>query len=92
MKIVKLLIERQRICRAHMANYPAIREKYLRLKEDRLKWELLKLEIRILNISYRKYKGKQSRNRVEELQDRLEALKVTTSSNTEEQLNAEVAE
>jgi len=75
-----------------MANYPAIREKYLRLKEDRLKWELLKLEIRILNISYRKYKGKQSRNRVEELQDRLEALKVTTSSNTEEQLNAEVAE
>ena len=55
------------------ANYPAIREKQLKLKEDRLKSELLKMEITSLNISDTKYKGKQSRNRVKELQERLEA-------------------
>ena len=49
------------------------REKYLDLKDDRLKWELIKMEIRSITISYTKYKGKQCRNRVTELQNRLEA-------------------
>ena len=39
-------------------NYPAIHEKYLDLKDDRLKWELIKMEIRSLTISYTKHKGK----------------------------------
>ena len=32
-------------------NYAAIREKYSDLKDDRLKWELIKMEIRRLAIS-----------------------------------------
>ena len=55
-------------------NYPAIHEKYSYLKDDRLKWELIKMEIRSLTISYTKHKGKRCRNRVTELQNRLEAL------------------
>ena len=57
--------------------YPVIREKYLDLKDDRLKKELIKMEIRSITISYTKHKGKQScRIRVTELQNRFEALEI----------------
>ena len=74
-------------------NYPAIHEKYSHLKDDRLKWELIKMEIRSLTISYTKHKGKRCRNRVTELQNRLEALeKIINNSDNEESLSAEVEE
>ena len=74
-------------------SYQAIREKYLDLKDDRSKWELSKMEIRSITISYTKYKGKQCRNRVTELQNRLEALEIIiNNSHNEEQLNAEIRE
>ena len=50
--------------------YPVIRKKYLDLKDDRLKWELIKMELRSITISYTKHKGKQCRNRVTEHQFR----------------------
>ena len=74
-------------------HYPVIREKYLDLKDDRLKWELIKMELRSIAISYTKHKGKQCRNRVTELQNRLEALEtMINNSNNEEQISAEITE
>ena len=71
--------------------YPVIREKYLDLKDDRLKWELIKMELRSITISYTKHKGKQCRNRVTELQNRLEALEtMINNSNNDEQISAEI--
>ena len=55
-------------------NYPGINEKYSDLEDDRLKWELIKMEIRTLTISYSKHKAKRRRNRETELQSRLEVL------------------
>ena len=51
------------------------------------------MEIRSITISYTKYKGKQCRNRVTELQNHLEALKIIiNNSHNEEQLSAEIRE
>ena len=55
-------------------NYPGISEKHSDLEDDRLKWELIKMEIRTLTISYSKHKAKRRRNRETELQSRLEVL------------------
>ena len=72
-------------------NYAAIREKYSDLKDDRLKWELIKMEIRRLTISYSKHKEKQRRIRETELQKRLAALETKINNcNTDEQLSAEI--
>jgi len=72
-------------------NYAAILEKYSDLKEDRLKWELIKMEIRRLTISYSRHKEKQRRIRETELQKRLEALELKIDDcNTDEQLSAEI--
>ena len=74
-------------------NYAAIREKYSDLKDDRLKWELIKMEIRRLTISYSKHKEKQRRIRETELQKRLEVLENKINNcNTDEQLSAEIEE
>ena len=74
-------------------NYAAIREKYSDLKDDRLKWELIKMEIRRLTISYSKHKEKQRRIRETELQKRLEALEIKINNcSTDEQLSAEIEE
>ena len=51
------------------------------------------MEIRSITISYTKYKGKQCRNRVTELQNRLEALEIIiNNSRNEEELSAEIRE
>ena len=60
-------------------NYAAILEKYSDLKDDRLKWELIKMEITRLTISYSNYKEKQRRIRETELQKRLEGIKIFNS-------------
>ena len=63
------------------------------MKDNRLKWELIKMEIRNITISYTRHKGKQCRNRVTELQNRLEALETMINNcNNEEQLSAEIKE
>ena len=51
------------------------------------------MEIRSITISYTKHKGKQCRNRVTDLQNRLAALEIMiNNSNNEEQLSAEIIE
>ena len=51
------------------------------------------MEIRSITISYTKHKGKQCRNRVMELQNRLEALEIMiNNSKNEEELSVEIAE
>ena len=45
------------------ANFPVIREKYLGIGDERLKWELLKMEIRDITISFSKNKAKLLRKR-----------------------------
>ena len=72
-------------------NYAAILEKYSDLKDNRLKWELIKMEIRRLTISYSKHKEKQRRIRETELQKCLEALEIKINNcNMDEQLSAEI--
>ena len=56
------------------ANFPVIREKYLGIGDERLKWELLKMEIRDITISFSKNKAKLLRKREQEIQNRLEIL------------------
>ena len=74
-------------------NYPAIREKYVDLKDDRLKWELIKMEIRSLTISYTKHKGKRCRNQITELENRFKALElIINNCNNVELINAEIEE
>ena len=41
-------------------NFPVIREKYLGIEDERLKWELLKREIRDITISFSRNKAKYS--------------------------------
>ena len=75
-KFTNSLVEDNEFVELIKQSYSVIREKYLNLKDDRLKWELIKMEIRSITISYTKHKGKQCRNRVTELQNRLEALEI----------------
>ena len=72
-------------------NYAAILEKYSDLKDDRLKWELIKMEIRQLTISYSKHKEKLQRIWETELQKHLQALEIKIDNcNTDEYLSAEI--
>lgn len=88
------LVEDNEYVKLIKENYPAIREKYLDLKDNRLKWESIKMELRSLTILYTKHKGKKCRNRVTELQNRLEAFRLImiNNSNNEEQLSSEIVE
>ena len=56
------------------ANYPIIGEKYRDLDDHRLKWKLIKMEIRGLAIAYSKNKAKRQRKRELNVQIRLEEL------------------
>ena len=56
------------------ANFPVIREKYLGIGNERLKWELLKMEIRDITISFSKNKAKLLRKREQEIQNRLKII------------------
>ena len=87
------LVEDNQFVELIKKSYQAICEKYVDLKDDRLKWELIKMEIRSITISYTKHKGKQCRNRVMELQNHLEALEIIiNNSHNEEQISAEIRE
>ena len=64
------------------ANYPIIGEKYRDLDDHRLKWELIKMEIRGLTIAYSKNKAKRQRKRESDVQIRLEELEKRISEST----------
>ena len=66
-------------------NYPITGEKYRDLDDHRLKWELIKMEIRGITIAYSKNKAKIQRKRVSDLQTRLEELekRIFDSTNAE---------
>ena len=53
---------------------PRLREKYSRLEDKNLVWELMKMEIRQNTISYAKRKAKNMFLREDELQKRMEEL------------------
>lgn len=87
MKFNNSLVEDNEFVKLIKQSYPAICEKYLDFRDDRLKWEFIKIEIRRITISYTKHKGKLCRNGVTKLQNRFEALGIMlNNSNKEEQL------
>ena len=77
-KFTNSLVEDNEFVELIKRQYPVIRKKYLDLKDDtcRLKWELIKMELRSITISCTKHKRKQCRNQVTELQNHLEALEI----------------
>ena len=66
-------------------NYTAIREKYTGLEDRRLKWELIKMELRSLTIPYSKHKAKKCREKETNIQKRMEELDnlVSNAANTD---------
>ena len=59
----------------HMKNdYSIISDKYSRTEDKRLKWELIKMELRGLTIPYPKTKAKMLRKREQDIQNCLEEL------------------
>ena len=63
-------------------NYSLISEKYSGLEDKRLKWELVKMELRGLTIPYAKTKAKSIRRKEREIQKRLSDLDQFTSSSS----------
>ena len=61
-------------------NYTSISEKYSGLNDKRLKWELIKLELRGLTIPYAKNRAKNLRKKETDVQKRLEDLDNLISS------------
>ena len=61
-------------------NYPSISEKYSGQEDKRLKWELVKMELRGLTIPYAKNKAKNIRRKERGLQMRLNDLDQLVSS------------
>ena len=55
-------------------SYSSISEKYAGQKDKRLKWELVKMELRGLTIPYAKNKAKNLRRKEKDLQKRLRDL------------------
>ena len=66
-------------------NYTAIREKYTGLEDRRLKWELIKMELRSLTIPYSKHKAKKCREKETNTQKRMEELDnlISNAANTD---------
>ena len=74
-------------------NYPKIKEKYIDIEDKRLKWELIKMEIRSLTIPYSKNKAKKSRYVEKAIQNRLDEIDVLiTNSNGLQNIDSELKE
>ena len=76
------LVEDEEYIKLIKENYPIISNKYSHLEDKRLKWELFKMEIRVLTISYSKHKAKKFREKEQDLDVRLEELDSFLSQNT----------
>ena len=81
-KFNNALIDDEEYVNRIKANYPIIGEKYRDLDDHRLKWELIKMEIRALTIAYSKSKAKRQRKRESDVQIRLEELEKRISEST----------
>ena len=74
-------------------SYPSISEKYARQEDKRLKWELVKMELRGLTIPYAKKKAKNLHRKEKDLQKRLSNLDQLISNSVDSaQVNSLQAE
>ena len=92
-KFKNSLLEDEKYVNLIKNNYPKIKEKYNDIEDKRLKWELIKMEIRSLTIPYSKYKAKQSRNVETAIQKRLDEIDtLITNSNGLQNIDPELKE
>ena len=74
-------------------NYPKIKEKYIDINNKRLKWKVIKMEIRSLTIPFSKNKAKQSRNVEKDIENRLyEIDELIANSNGLQNIDSELKE
>ena len=66
-------------------SYPIIREKYADIEDKRLKWELIKMEIRSITIPFAAHKAKQFRNQESDLQKRLDEIDKSINNSRDDQ-------
>ena len=73
-------------------NYPIICRKYAYLTNLKLKWEMIKMEIRSLTIPYAKNKAKNIRTLEKQLESRIESLENNIDANPGDSTDAEQQE
>ena len=66
-------------------SYPIISEKYANIVDKRLKWELIKMEIRSITISFAARKAKEFRKQESDLQKRLDVIDKSISNSCDNQ-------
>ena len=80
------LVEDEEYVKLIKQNYPIIGERYRELEDKRLRWELIKMEIRGLTIAYSKNKAKKQRKNESDLQIRLDVLDKQIADSTDPEL------
>ena len=80
------LVEDEEYVKLIKENYPIIGERYRELEDKRLRWELIKMEIRGLTIAYSKNKAKKQRKNESDLQIRLDELDKQIADSTDPEL------
>ena len=83
------LLEDKEYIKLIKENYPIITNKYSDLEDKRLKWELIKMEIRAITIPYSKNKQKNLRIKEQDLGNRLDKLDnlLSQSANADDDAN-----
>ena len=66
-------------------SYPIISEKYANIVDKRLRWELMKMEIRSITISFAARKAKEFRKQESDLQKRLDEIDKNISNSCDNQ-------
>ena len=66
-------------------SYPIISEKYANIVDKRLRWELIKMEIRSNTISFAARKAKEFRKQESDLQKRLDEIDKSISNSSDNQ-------
>ena len=66
-------------------SYPIITEKYTNIVDKRLRWELIKMEIRSITISFAARKAKEFRKQESDLQKRLDVIDKSISNSCDNQ-------
>ena len=66
-------------------SYPIISEKYTNIVDKRLRWELIKMEIRRITISFAARKAKEFRKQESDLQKRLDVIDKSISNSCDNQ-------
>ena len=68
-----------------VVSYPIISEKYASIVDKRLRWELIKMEIRSITISFAARKAKEFRKQESDLQKRLDEIDKSISNSGDNQ-------